>query len=77
MEYLLSGSKVVMYRLPGIPEEYYRYIRTIDGQDPQSMAEAINSAFRDMEFYAFRWYEQVNWIREKKSSSELVRQLMV
>ena len=75
MEYLLSGSKVVMYRLPGIPEEYYRYIKIISEPNAQSMADAIDGAFRDTEFYKSRWQEQVNWIQTSKSSSEFIRLL--
>ena len=65
MEYLLSGSKVIMYRLSGIGEEYYRFIRTIDAPGPESMAKALRDAWADTEFYQNRWQDQVSWIREK------------
>ena len=77
MEYLLSGSKVVMHRLPGIPDEYYQYIRIIDGYKPQAIADAIDGAFCDKEFYESRWQEQVNWIQTSKNSREGIRRLKV
>lgn len=75
MEYLLSGSKVVMYRLPGIGEEYYRYIRTIDAPGPEAMAKALQDAWADTAFYEGRNLEQINWIRTEKSSCR-IKQLL-
>lgn len=75
MEYLLSGSKVVMYRLPGIGEEYYRYIRTIDAPGPEAMTKALQDAWADTAFYEGRNLEQINWIRTEKSSCR-IKQLL-
>ena len=72
MEYLLSGSKVVMYRLPGIGAEYYRYIRTIDADGPQAMAAALQKAWADVEFYEKRSGEQINWISHEKQAHRCV-----
>lgn len=33
MEYLSSGTPVMMERLPGIPDDYYKYIITVDKHD--------------------------------------------
>lgn len=76
MEYLLSGSKVVMYRLPGIGEEYYRFIRVIEDTDAEAMARAIVSACEDKTFYSDRWQEQVQWIRENKNAKHQVQRLL-
>ena len=76
MEYLLSGSKVVMYRLPGIGEEYYRYIRTIDAPGPEAMAKALQDAWADTAFYEGRNLEQINWICENKKSKEMVKRCL-
>jgi glycosyltransferase involved in cell wall biosynthesis len=41
MEYLLSGTPTIVKRLPGIPEEYFNYLFTIDGDSDRDMAEKI------------------------------------
>lgn len=76
MEYLLSGSKVVMHRLPGIGDEYYQFIRTIPTADAAALAETIISACDDTEFYEERWKEQVQWIRENKTANKQVGKLL-
>lgn len=75
MEYLLSGSKVVMHRLDGIGEEYYRFIRTIDEHTPEAMARAITAAVADEDFYNARNLEQVEWIRGSKVCREQVAKI--
>lgn len=72
MEYLLSGSKVLMYRLPGIGEEYYRYIRAIEEEGSNAMAAAIQKAWADVDFYQNRSEIQINWIREEKQARQCV-----
>lgn len=76
MEYLLSGSKVVMYKLPGIGDEYYRYIRTIQGSGPEAMAQVIAQACGDSDFYQSRWQEQVHWIQENKNAKQQVQRIL-
>ena len=75
MEYLLSGSKVVMYRLAGIGDEYYKYIRTIQEPGPKAMAQALQDAFADTDFYKEQYRKQINWIRENKDSKAQVKNL--
>lgn len=41
MEYLLSGRSVIINRLPGIPEEYYKYVYTPNDASIESFAECI------------------------------------
>ena len=76
MEYLLSGSKVVMHRLDGIGDEYYKFIRVIDEHTPEAIAKAIATACEDGDFYNSRFMEQVEWIMESKSSSNQVKKYM-
>ena len=76
MEYLLSGSKVVMYRLSGIGEEYYRYIRTIDAPGPEAMARALIDAWADSDFYENRTQAQIRWIRDNKNARQQVQNLL-
>lgn len=76
MEYLLSGSKVVMYRLPGIGEEYYRYIRTVETPGAEALAETLKNAFADTDFYKARSQEQISWIRENKNAKHMVQKVL-
>ena len=75
MEYLLSGSKVVMHRLAGIGDAYYRYIRVIQGQDALALKEAIVAACEDRDFYQSRWQEQMQWIMNHKSAKQQVQKI--
>lgn len=72
MEYLLSGSKVVMYRLSGVPEEYYDYVYTIIGESAESIKKAILLAGEDVNFYEHRSKEQVCWISENKNAKKQI-----
>jgi glycosyltransferase involved in cell wall biosynthesis len=42
MEYMVSGTPVVTTRLAGMPEEYYEYVSTIDGDDSQAIKDALS-----------------------------------
>lgn len=75
MEYLLSGSKVVMYRLAGIGKEYYKYIRTVEQPGAEALAQALKEAWADEEFYKTRSGEQIAWILENKSARQQVGKL--
>jgi len=75
MEYLLSGSKVVMYRLPGIGDEYYRFIRTVDQPGPGAMAKVLQDAWADEDFYISQSQKQVDWIRQEKDAKTMVAKL--
>jgi glycosyltransferase involved in cell wall biosynthesis len=41
MEYFASGTPVLMYRLQGIPEEYYSYCYTIKGFSVDEFKESL------------------------------------
>jgi glycosyltransferase involved in cell wall biosynthesis len=41
MEYLASGTPTILYRLKGIPEEYFRYCYVIEGNDDTNLKEKI------------------------------------
>lgn len=75
MEYLLSGSKVVMYRLEGVGEEYYRFIRTIEGDGAEGIREALMAAAEDTAFSQERRLEQAEWIRTEKSAERQVSKI--
>lgn len=65
MEYLLSGSKVVMHRLPGVPDEYYNYIKVINSNDNKDLKNALKKAVNDTLFYSEKTYDQVYWINKR------------
>ena len=44
MEYLASGTPTIIYKLQGIPDEYYKYCITAEGKSPQELAECIDNA---------------------------------
>jgi glycosyltransferase involved in cell wall biosynthesis len=41
MEYLISGTATVAYKLSGMPDEYTKYIFYIEGDSPQDMADKL------------------------------------
>ncbi|MGE5351540.1 MAG: glycosyltransferase family 4 protein [Acidobacteriota bacterium] len=41
IEYLSSGTPALMYKLDGIPEEYYEYCYTISGSSIEDMSKAM------------------------------------
>lgn len=41
MEYFASGIPVLMYKLEGIPEEYYQFCYTLQSSTPQALKEKI------------------------------------
>lgn len=41
MEYLASGTPVLMYRLDGIPAEYDRYLHYVRGNRPEDLRDAM------------------------------------
>jgi glycosyltransferase involved in cell wall biosynthesis len=45
MEYMISGTPTLIYRLPGIPDEYYDFLFTIEGDSPEDIASRICQIF--------------------------------
>lgn len=43
MEYMASGTPVLSTRLPGIPDEYFTYIYSIDREDSDGIADALRT----------------------------------
>jgi glycosyltransferase involved in cell wall biosynthesis len=46
IEYMSSGTPLLSSRLSGIPNEYYRYIFTIEGDDVDSLVQAFNKILK-------------------------------
>ncbi|MCE3202841.1 glycosyltransferase family 4 protein [Paenibacillus sonchi] len=45
LEYMLSGTPALIYKLPGIPDEYYDYLFTVDGKGAEAIASSIKHIF--------------------------------
>lgn len=41
LEYMVSGTPVLMAKLPGIPDEYFDYVYTFDDRDPAGLATSL------------------------------------
>ena len=46
MEYMSSGRPVIMYKLPGIPEEYFDFCYTINGTDPSHFKDCLSEILK-------------------------------
>ena len=46
MEYLLSGKTTIINILPGIPEEYYKYVYTPKNESIDALAECISAVLK-------------------------------
>ena len=45
MEYMVSGTPVLMTRLPGVPEEYFSHVFTIADESAEGVSRALNEFF--------------------------------
>lgn len=45
IEYMASGTPLLTTRLPGIPEEYYEFFYTIDGDTAEDVSKALKKVF--------------------------------
>ena len=46
LEYMASGTPILTTKLPGMPEEYYDYIYTIDNETPDGIAECLKEILK-------------------------------
>lgn len=68
MEYFASGVPTMMYRLPGIPEDYYNYCYTLDESSPESIANSICKVLSQSDEALSQMGEAArNFILQKKS----------
>ena len=47
MEYLASGTPTILYKLPGIPEEYYEYCVALDDLSIETLRETIEKVLNE------------------------------
>ncbi len=50
MEYMLSGTPVLMTKLPGVPDEYYEFVYTIKDESVDGVACILNEIINDPHF---------------------------
>jgi len=79
MEYLLSGKPVIMFKLDGIPSDYYDYIYFIDKNDEDSIAQTIISVCErsDEELIKFGNNAQKFVIENKNSKIQTEKAIMI
>lgn len=46
IEYMASGTPVLLTKLPGIPKEYFDYTYTIDPETPEGVCKALTEIFQ-------------------------------
>lgn len=54
LEYMASGTPVLMYKLEGIPEEYDKYLYYISGTTPEDIANSIRSVLSKGKFELYK-----------------------
>jgi glycosyltransferase involved in cell wall biosynthesis len=43
IEYMLSGTPVLMTKLPGVPKEYFDFVLTIDNETPEGISNTLKN----------------------------------
>lgn len=66
MEYLLSGSKVVMYPLSGIPQEYFEFITVVEGDSVEDLKILLLPLAKIWNFIIREVNNKFSGFREKK-----------
>lgn len=69
MEYLASGTPALLYKLSGMPQEYFNYCFTVSDNSIKSLSSAIiNSCNRSPEFLEQMGISAKNYILKEKTS---------
>lgn len=76
-EYMASGTPVLMKKLPGIDEEYYKYVYVIDKEDVISISKKLREIFELIDDDRKRMgREAKKFICENKSSKKQVKKMI-
>ncbi|MGV6945614.1 glycosyltransferase [Sphingobacterium kyonggiense] len=77
MEYLASGAPVLMFRLPGVPDEYFDYCFTLDMFSKEEFANKISYVLSlDKLFLQNRGKAAIQFIQEEKNSKKQVGKII-
>ncbi len=72
MEYMLSGTPVLMYKLAGIPKEYYPYLNFIDESEEDGIKDGIvNICEKDKEYLANIGNNAKDFIMTKNNCNQI------
>ena len=75
-EYLASGTPVIMNRLPGLPDEYFQFVRLFSGETAEDYARDIHALFSetDAELADFG-LKGANFLRKNKNASVVMKKV--
>lgn len=77
MEYLASGTPVIMYKLGGVPDEYYNYIFVPDSLTDLALAKKIEEVCSlDKIFLEEHTNKARNFILSQKNSKVMVKKII-
>lgn len=78
IEYMASGKPVLMYKLDGLPEDYYNYIYFIDEFNQESIASAIVNVLSKSENELIDFGKKAaDFIFINKNSQEQIRKIFL
>ena len=76
MEYLVSGTPMIGYKLEGIPSEYYKYFYMPHNESVEALAEVITETLRlPQKELDQRAFESWRFITEKKTAKQQISKL--
>lgn len=77
MEYLVSGTPMIGYKLEGIPEEYYGYFYTVDGLDEESLIDVIQKTLSlPQEILNEKARKAYNFVIQNKTAKMQVKRII-
>lgn len=76
MEYMLSAKPVLMYKLDGIPSEYYQYLNFIEGNTADDMKNAILEIFSEPKKALEKAEKAAHFVSENKSSAVQAKKIL-
>ena len=77
MEYMSSGTPMIGYKLEGIPEEYYLYYYTVEGNDEESLVSTmLNTISLSQETLNRKARLAFDFIQKNKTSMIQVRKMI-
>lgn len=69
MEYMVSGTPILTTKLPGMPEDYYNYIFTVDGNTSDDITYAFEKVFKNTKLDLYiKGQEAKNFVLNKKNN---------
>ena len=76
MEYMLSAKPVLMYKLDGIPSEYYQYLNFIEGNTADDMKNAILEIFSEPKKALEKAEKAAHFVSENKNSAVQAKKII-